>query len=151
MNKPQYQLVIVGGGPAGLTAGLYAARGRIKALLIEKGATGGQVLITDWVDNYPGFVDGVSGFDLMDKMTAHVDRFGLEKKFAAITSLDLQGEVRLSFDLTLVQYQARDIYARVVTLKSDAPHPLAGVEFTSTSAEFDARTQMFVQMMVAAG
>ena len=94
MNKPKYQLVIVGGGPAGLTAGLYAARGRIKALLIEKGATGGQVLITDWVDNYPGFVDGVSGFDLMDKMTAHVDRFGLEKKFAAITSLDLQGEVK---------------------------------------------------------
>lgn len=94
MNKPQYQLVIVGGGPAGLTAGLYAARGRIKTLLIEKGATGGQVLVTDWVDNYPGFADGVSGFDLMDKMTAHVDRFGLEKRFAAITSLDLEDEVK---------------------------------------------------------
>ncbi len=94
MNKPQYQLVIVGGGPAGLTAGLYAARGRIKTLLIEKGATGGQVLITDWVDNYPGFVEGVSGFDLIDKMTAHADRFGLEKKFAAIASLDLEGEIK---------------------------------------------------------
>ncbi len=68
-----------------------------------------------------------------------------------VESLDLQGEVRLSFDLTLVQYQARDLYARVVTLKTDTPHPMAGVEFTSTSAEFEARAQMFVQMMVAAG
>ena len=58
-----------------------------KSLLIEKGATGGQVLVTDWVDNYPGFVEGVSGFDLMDKMTAHADRFGLEKKFATISHL----------------------------------------------------------------
>lgn len=94
MYKAQYQLIIVGGGPAGLTAGLYAARGRLKTLLIEKGATGGQVLVTDWVDNYPGFVEGVSGFDLMDRMTAHADRFGLEKKFATIAALDLDGEIK---------------------------------------------------------
>jgi thioredoxin reductase (NADPH) len=94
MQQAQYQLIIVGGGPAGLTAGLYAARGRLKVLLVEKGVTGGQVLVTDWVDNYPGFVDGVSGFDLVDKMTAHADRFGLEKKYAAITSLDLTGDVK---------------------------------------------------------
>ncbi len=92
-----YQLIIVGGGPAGLTAGLYAARGRVKALLIEKGATGGQVLLTDWVDNYPGFTDGVSGFELMDKMTAHVDRFELEKKFALVSGLDLQEEIKTVF------------------------------------------------------
>lgn len=94
MQQAQYQLIIVGGGPAGLTAGLYAARGRLKVLLIEKGATGGQVLVTDWVDNYPGFPEGVSGFDLMDKMTAHADRFGLEKKFATITTLNLTGDVK---------------------------------------------------------
>jgi thioredoxin reductase (NADPH) len=94
MQQAQYQLIIVGGGPAGLTAGLYSARGRLKVLLVEKGATGGQVLVTDWVDNYPGFVEGVSGFDLMDKMTAHADRFGLEKKFASITSLDLLGDIK---------------------------------------------------------
>jgi thioredoxin reductase (NADPH) len=94
MQQAQYQLIIVGAGPAGLTAGLYAARGRLKVLLIEKGATGGQVLVTDWVDNYPGFVEGVSGFDLMDKMTAHAARFGLEKKFATITSLDLTGDIK---------------------------------------------------------
>jgi thioredoxin reductase (NADPH) len=94
MNKPDYQLIIVGGGPAGLTAGLYAARGRLKTLLIEKGATGGQVLLTDWVDNYPAFPDGVTGFELMDKMTAHADRFGLEKKFAAVESLDLLDQLK---------------------------------------------------------
>ncbi len=94
MDKPDYQLIIVGGGPAGLTAGLYAARGRIQTLLIEKGATGGQVLVTDWVDNYPAFAEGVAGFELMDKMTAHADRFGLEKKFAAVESMDLRGDLK---------------------------------------------------------
>ncbi len=94
MQQAQYQLIIVGGGPAGLTAGLYAARGRLNALLVEKGATGGQVLVTEWVDNYPGFADGISGFDLMDKMTAHADRFGLEKRFATITSLNLIGDIK---------------------------------------------------------
>jgi thioredoxin reductase (NADPH) len=94
MQQAQYQLIIVGGGPAGLTAGLYAARGRLKTLLVEKGTTGGQVLVTDWVDNYPGFEEGISGFDLIDKMTAHADRFGLEKKFATITSLNLVGDLK---------------------------------------------------------
>jgi len=92
--QPDYQLIIVGGGPAGLTAGLYAARARLKALLLEKGATGGQVLTTDWVDNYPGFVDGISGFELMDKMTAHVDRFGLEKRFSEVTGMDLRDRLK---------------------------------------------------------
>ncbi|MCI5147162.1 MAG: thioredoxin-disulfide reductase [Candidatus Electrothrix sp. AR3] len=94
MKDPDYQLIIVGGGPAGLTAGMYAARGRVKTLLIEKGATGGQVLVTDWVDNYPGFNDGITGFDLVDKITAHADRFGLEKKFAVVESLDLAGDFK---------------------------------------------------------
>ncbi len=94
MQQADYQLIIVGGGPAGLTAAMYAARGRVKALLLEKGATGGQVLLTDWVDNYPGFVDGVSGFDLMDKMTGHADRFGIEKKMVTVSSLDLEGDIK---------------------------------------------------------
>lgn len=94
MQQAQYQLIIVGGGPAGLTAGMYAARGRLNVLLVERGATGGQVLVTDWVDNYPGFIDGLTGFELMDKMTAHADRFGLEKKFATIKSLDLTGTIK---------------------------------------------------------
>ena len=94
MHTTDYELIIIGGGPAGLTAGMYAARARLKTLLIEKGALGGQVLVTDWVDNYPGFVEGCSGFDLIDKMTAHADRFGLEKKIATVASLELEGIVK---------------------------------------------------------
>lgn len=93
-QQADYQLIIVGGGPAGLTAGLYASRAKLKVLLIEKGAIGGQVLITDWIDNYPGFVDGCSGFELVEKMTAHALRFGLETKSATITSLELKGDIK---------------------------------------------------------
>jgi len=89
MKKNHYELIIVGSGPAGLTAGLYAARARIDHLVIEKGAAGGQILLTDWVDNYPGFPDGLSGFDLAEKMEAHARRFGLSTLTANVVSMDL--------------------------------------------------------------
>ena len=89
MEKSHYELVILGGGPAGLTAGLYASRARIDHVLLEKGAPGGQVLTTDWVDNYPGFPDGISGFDLMEKMTIHAKRFEVNIKTKEVVSLDL--------------------------------------------------------------
>ena len=92
-----YQLIIVGGGPAGLTAGLYAARARLNVLLLEKGASGGQVLNTDWIDNYPGFIDGISGFELAEKMTAHAARFGLETKLGEVASMDLAGPAKKIF------------------------------------------------------
>jgi len=72
-----------------MTAGLYASRARIDHILIEKGAPGGQVLTTDWVDNYPGFPDGISGFDLMDKMTAQAKRFDVNILTKEAASLDL--------------------------------------------------------------
>jgi thioredoxin reductase (NADPH) len=87
--KDHYELVILGGGPAGLSAGLYAARARLDHVLIEKGAPGGQVLLTDWVDNYPGFPDGLTGFDLVDKMTRHALRFDLNLAMAAVSEVDL--------------------------------------------------------------
>lgn len=89
MQKSHYELIILGSGPAGLTAGLYAARARVDHLLIEKGAAGGQVLLTDWVDNYPGFPDGLSGFDLAEKMETHARRFGLNTLTANVVSMDL--------------------------------------------------------------
>lgn len=91
---PDFDLVIVGGGPAGLTAGLYAARARMKTVLLEKGAVGGQVLLTDWIENYPGFPEGLTGFDLMEKMAVHARRFGLETRTATVASMDLDKDVK---------------------------------------------------------
>ena len=118
-----YQLIIVGGGPAGLTAGLYAARGRVKALLIEKGSTGGQVLLTDWVDNYPGFVDGVSGFDLVETMTDHANRFDLETQFATVSGLDLVGKVK-----TISLENGEQLTCKAVILCTGARPRTLGVE-----------------------
>ncbi|MFV0438088.1 MAG: thioredoxin-disulfide reductase [Desulfopila sp.] len=92
MLKEHYELVILGGGPAGLAAGLYAARARLDHVIIEKGASGGQVLNTDWVDNYPGFPEGLSGFDLAEKMTAHAKRFDVQIEYGEVTSLQLTDE-----------------------------------------------------------
>jgi thioredoxin reductase (NADPH) len=89
MAKSDYQLIILGGGPAGLTAGLYAARDRLKVLLLEKGVVGGQVLVTDWIDNYPGFPEGITGSDLVDKIAAQASRFGLETKNGNVVRVEL--------------------------------------------------------------
>jgi thioredoxin reductase (NADPH) len=95
MKKNHHELIILGSGPAGLTAGLYAARARIDHLLIEKGAAGGQVLLTDWVDNYPGFPDGLSGFDLAEKMEAQARRFGLNSLTANVVAMDLSKPLKI--------------------------------------------------------
>lgn len=94
MPTVDHQLIIVGGGPAGLTAGLYAARAMLDVLLLEKGAPGGQVLLTDWIDNYPGFPEGISGFDLCEKMAAQAQRFDLKIKQATVSGMDLVGPVK---------------------------------------------------------
>lgn len=93
--KEHYELIILGGGPAGLSAGLYAARSRLDHVLIEKGAPGGQVLLTDWVDNYPGFPEGLTGFDLIEKMTQHAKRFDLNIENAMVTEVSLEGEKKV--------------------------------------------------------
>ncbi|HEY9073085.1 MAG TPA: thioredoxin-disulfide reductase [Desulfobaccales bacterium] len=77
MSAWEYDLIIIGGGPAGLTAGIYAGRARLCAVLIEKLIHGGQMMTTDMVENYPGFPEGVTGFDLSDRMRQQAERFGL--------------------------------------------------------------------------
>jgi thioredoxin reductase (NADPH) len=90
-----YDLIIIGAGPAGLTAGLYAARGRLNALLLERLAPGGQVLTTDWVENYPGFPEGISGFELMEKMKAQAEHFGLPIRMEEVIELELHPEKKV--------------------------------------------------------
>jgi len=94
MQNVDYDLVIIGGGPAGLTAGLYAARARLNVILLEKSVTGGQIIVTDWIENYPGFPEGISGIDLTGKMTEQAKRFGLEIETEEVLSLDCSNKVK---------------------------------------------------------
>jgi len=94
MKSVDYELVIIGGGPAGLTAGLYAARGGLNVILIEKIVPGGQVIITDWIENYPGFPEGISGLDLVQKMTDQVKQFELNIDNNEVVSVDFSEPVK---------------------------------------------------------
>lgn len=88
MAEEEHELAIVGGGPAGLAAGIYAARGRLDAILLEaKPLTGGQILLTDVIENYPGFPEPLSGAELMEKMRKQAERFGLQFATAEITNV----------------------------------------------------------------
>ena len=115
-------LVIIGAGPAGLTAGLYAARAMLKVTLFERLSPGGQILTTDWVENYPGFPDGVSGFELVDRMRRQAEKFGLTIENREVARLELApGRKALVTDRGGVE-------AKAVILASGASPQKLGVE-----------------------
>ena len=87
-----YDVIILGAGPAGLSAALYAGRACLKTLLIEKAMPGGQITLTDEIENYPGqLLEGESGFSLTERMSRQADRFGVERAYDEITAIDLTG------------------------------------------------------------
>ena len=94
MSYADYDLVIIGGGPSGLTAGIYAARARLNAILIEKSVTGGQIVVTDWIENYPGFPEGISGYDLARKMAEQAKKFGLAIETNEVIDVDCTDKIK---------------------------------------------------------
>lgn len=87
-----YDTLIVGGGPAGLTAGLYCARAKLRTLLFEKGTLGGQIALTDLVENYPGFPEGISGKELTQKFREQAERFGLQIVRKEVSKIEKVGK-----------------------------------------------------------
>jgi len=121
MNDVDFDLVVIGGGPAGLTAGLYASRARLKTILIERLSPGGQVLITDWIENYPGYPEGISGPDLVDKMTAQAQQFDLKIETGEVSSMALSDRVKT------IQLDSKTISAYGVIIASGASPKKLGV------------------------
>ncbi len=89
-----YDLIIIGAGPAGLSAGLYAGRARLNTLIIEKQKNGGQIVITDEIENYPGCIEGETGPSLIDRMVKQTEKFGVDHVFDTVTDMDLTGVVK---------------------------------------------------------
>ena len=89
-----YDTIIIGGGPAGYTAALYAARGGLDTLLVERMSVGGQMTLTGDIDNYPGFDEGIDGFTLGMKMQKGAERFGAKTEYAEVSSVDFSGDIK---------------------------------------------------------
>ena len=90
-----YDVIILGAGPAGLAAGLYAGRSRLSTLILEKGKDGGQIAITDEIENYPGqIVEGESGPSLIERMTQQCEKFGVERVTDVVNDVVLEGDVK---------------------------------------------------------
>ena len=85
-----YDMIVIGGGPGGYTAAMYAARAGLDVLVLEKLSAGGQMALTSQVDNYPGFPEGIDGFELADRMQAQAERFGAQTELAEVFSADLE-------------------------------------------------------------
>ena len=132
-----YDVIILGAGPAGLTAGLYAGRARLSTLVIEKGQDGGQIAITNEIENYPGQVEGDSGPSLIARMTKQCEHFGVERVSDMIKEVALTGPVK---KLTGVkgEYEARTViiatgaFPRPIGCKNEGKFVGKGISFCAT-------------------
>ena len=120
-EKRNYDVIIIGGGPAGLTAGIYTARARLSSLLLEKAIIGGQITNAELVENFPGFTEGISGMELTQLMHQQATKFGLETVTAGATGLEIDG------DKKVVKTDDGDYTARAVIIAGGSKAQLLGV------------------------
>ena len=116
-----YDMIVIGGGPAGYTAALYAARSGLSVLVLEKLSAGGQMTNTEQIDNYPGFPEGIDGFELGERMQKGALRFGAENQFSEVKSVELSGQVKI------VRTRKKEFQARTVVLAAGAYPRKTGV------------------------
>lgn len=132
-----YDVIILGAGPAGLTAGLYAGRSRLSTLMIEKGQDGGQIAITNEIENYPGQVEGDSGPGLIARMTEQCRHFGVERVSDMIKSVELTGEVKKLVGVK-GEYEAKTViiatgaFPRPIGCKNEGKFVGKGISFCAT-------------------
>ena len=146
-----YDVIILGAGPAGLAAGLYAGRARMSVLIVEKGKDGGQIAITDEIENYPGqIVEGESGPSLIARMTEQAAKFGCERVADTIVDVEREGEIK-TLKGTKEEYQGRNViiatgaHARPIGCKGEAEYLGKGVTYCATcDANFFEDFEVFV-------
>ena len=116
-----YDMIVIGGGPAGYTAALYAARAGMDVLVLERMAAGGQMGLTDVIDNYPGFEEGIDGLTLGMRMQAGAARFGAKTKSSEVKSVSLEGDVKR------ITISRGDFLARTVVIATGANPRTLGI------------------------
>ena len=114
MQNHVYDMIIIGGGPGGYTAALYAARAGLDVVVLEKLSAGGQMAQTHQIDNYPGFEDGIDGFTLAEKMQQQAERFGARSEYAQVERMDLAAVPKV------LETSAGTFHAKTVVLATGA-------------------------------